>query len=254
MNRFRGCIALLLVYAYVEFGHSDEGPIPEPYTIIHNAVQACGGKEVLAKLLSYRLRTKGLIYVGERTAPINATLLYRSDPISCKLTSEIRSPDGLIKETSVFNGKTVWLNRNGTTREGNETEQFEARGSANDIYFSCLFPLLDKKRFTLSSLPVIKIKGNDAVGVRMSSRDHHDICFYFDRKTWLLVKKEYKGFSKPQEDKLYEEYYEDFKKLEGGITHYTKKTVFINGKKRVELELVDFKPMSEIKDTEFAKP
>lgn len=255
MKRTIEVIALLVISLHLGFAHSEDSPTPAPEDIIRKAIAARGGEKALAKYLSFRHRVKGLMFNGDESAPMTTVYLHRNYPRSYKGINEVKPPNlGSITETVVFDGKKIWLERNGATREGNDGELRGAQVAAYHVYIRNLFPLLDRKHFSLRTLPPTRIDDKDTVGVRVSSEDYPDIYFFFDKKTWLLVNSGYESKEKTQENTSYEEYYDNYKKMKGGMMYPTKTTVFKYGKKRFELELVDIEPLSGVKDSEFSRP
>jgi hypothetical protein len=252
MQRTFGYVALITAYLPLGIAFGEDNSLPTPQDVIRKAIEARGGKKKLAAFAKLRVRGKGEIFYAEKGTPVT-TMHLHSAPESYKVIMEIKSPEsGIERETMVFNGKDLWIKQNGITREGTEDELFAARMAAYSAYVGRLCHLLDNEEFTLATLPASRINGKGTAGVRVSSRGRPDIDLYFDKKTWLLVKEQYRITDDPMA--VQEVYYEKYKRHKGGIMWATRKKMVINGTKRAEFEMMDLEPLTEVEAAEFSKP
>jgi hypothetical protein len=108
--------------------------------------------------------------------------------------------------------------------------------------------------FDLSPLPEIKVEGKPAKGVRVRSRGHKDINLYFDKDSGLMVKLT-RRFDDPMpgeqidEERIIKEWLDI-----QGAKAAKKASIYRNGKKYIDSELVEAKRLEKIDDREFVKP
>ncbi len=256
MKRNLGYITLYMICGFSGHACGEESVSSTPEAIIRKAIDARGGKEALAKYLNHKVRAKGLMFNGDQKTPVTILYLHRSNPKSYKFHIEI-SPSGPkpITETIVFNGKHCWRNRNEMATEitgaGFEEAQFLVKRAC---VCNLLSPLSDKAIFTLSLLPSVPINGKETVGVRVSCKGDPDIDLYFEKKSWMILKSEYRTKNKFGSDESHEELLEAYKKQKGGVFLPTKKIIMENGKKLFEMDLIDIEPITELEDSLFSKP
>lgn len=256
MNCFPGYFALLLLWGSSGLGHGEDcrAPGTEPNAIIRNAIDARGGRRNLNRYRGYRWRAKSAVSNGTEMGLAKMEYVYRNKPMSCRMVAEIEFPSETRNQRIVYDGTMVWQNLNGITQAGNAENIQDARAAAYDYGAVYLFDLLNTKRFSLSKAPAKKINGTESLGVRVSCKRYHDILLYFDKNTWHLVKMESLWGEKYPHRESQEVYYEDYKKIKGGVMHFTKMTFLKDGKRNLEWELMDIEPLTEVKDSEFAKP
>jgi hypothetical protein len=108
--------------------------------------------------------------------------------------------------------------------------------------------------FDLSALPEIQVEGKAAVGVRVRSRGHKDINLYFDKKTYLLVKVQRRMDDQISPEEVNEErFLTEYQDVQG-IKTPKKCVVFRDGKKYLDMEVVEAKYLEKVDDREFVKP
>jgi hypothetical protein len=108
--------------------------------------------------------------------------------------------------------------------------------------------------FELAPLPDILVEGKPAAGIRVRSRGHKDINLYFDKKTYLLVKLQRRTDDPMIGEEVNEERiiteYQDVQ----GIKTTKKSVIFRDGKKYLDMEVVEAKYLEKVDDREFVKP
>jgi outer membrane lipoprotein-sorting protein len=218
----------------------------EPKDVIAKAIKAAGGEEKLAKFKSQTWAAKGTYYgMG---AEIQYTATYAVQWPS-KFRVEIKD-----FMTLVLDGDKGWIKMGADTNEMNAEQLAEQKETHHSGYVSTLLPLKDNA-YTLASLGEVKVGDRPAVGVKVSSKGHRDVNLYFDKETNLLAKAEYTV--KAQEDGgkevPQEMLYSDYRAIEGAKIPM-KMAINRDGKKYVEAENTELKPVEKLDDNTFDKP
>jgi hypothetical protein len=232
----------------------EEKPMFNSRKIIHNAIQASGGRESLQKLIAYHTRAKGTYYKGKDRAQV--MLDYWSNVPNKSRTEVILSVDGQqIKFARVFNEKQAWfLMSDGKWREGTKNEINTLRQEDLESRVRLLYPLLDESKYKLKFAGESKVRGQDSLAVQVTSSGYNDITIYFDKKSGLLLKTQMRVAPRDGEkEALQERLFLDYKSLKG-VKYSTKQLLFYDGKKETELELIDINPVEKMPDWVFAKP
>ena len=121
--------------------------------------------------------------------PINGEFSFqRPDKVKNSVNVDINGMQ--IPVVMVFNGKKMWVSTMGNTMEIDNEKMLkamrvgvQAEGAGSLVEFL-------KKPYELSVIGEAKVKGKDAIGIRVSKKDQSDISLYFDKKTHLIVKTE----------------------------------------------------------------
>ena len=114
--------------------------------------------------------------------------------------------------------------------------------------------VLKNKDYELSSLGESKVQDKPTVGVRVSRKGHKDINLFFDKDNGLLLKFEHRttDFNTMQEvneERIITEYQD-----KDGLKEPKKAVVNRDGKKYIDVEVVEVKYLDDIDDTQFSKP
>jgi hypothetical protein len=84
----------------------------------------------------------------------------------------------------------------------------------------------------------------------VSAEGHKDVRLYFDRQTNLLVAIERPGFDDLGKPAEHWEYFSDFREA-NGLKYPTKTLIKQNGKRYLESETTEFKPLEKVDSREF---
>ena len=158
-----------------------------------------------------------------------------------------------VKVTSVFDGKNAWIKANDQEVKIEKEILAEFQEMAYTMGISQLIGFKDKG-FKYSSLGEVQVNDKPAMGVKISKEGKKDINLFFDKKTGLLAKFERRARDIQSGQELTEERiiteYHDVKDRK------LPKRVIINrdGKKFIEVEVVESRPLEKIDDGEFAQP
>jgi hypothetical protein len=114
--------------------------------------------------------------------------------------------------------------------------------------------MLKDKKAEFSPLGEAKVNDKPAVGVKVSAKGHKDVNLFFDKETGLLAKVERRTLDAMSgEDVAEERIITEYQDIDG---LKVAKKIIINreGKKFMEVELVEHKPQEKLDASEFGKP
>lgn len=213
--------------------------------IIDQAIEAMGGREVLAqykKPVQYEYKGKALGGSGWTDLTMKVTAVL---PEKFATEQESLNRGNKVPFAIQFNGKQIWTNNVGPI-----TDATRVAGYRDKLYAEWLATLLplDDEGFQLAPVDEIIIAGRPAVGVKVSHADRPDVRLYFDKVNFTLVK-----FSRQMQAGVFDETYDDFAELDGLV--YPKKISYIaNGNKIVELEVTEIRFLDTVEDAVFENP
>jgi hypothetical protein len=238
-----------LCLAWGLYGQGQDG---EPRTILDKAIKAHGGAKKLAAIKATQTKGKGKIYQPMEIPFTLDISVQPPDKIKANIDIEVNNMN--ISIVQVVNGKKGWVNVMGMTKELEEQEMKEAQEQFHVERVTSLITLKDKS-YKLSPLGDAKVGDREAVGVQVTKKGLRDVNLFFDKKTHLLLKSEYRAlepFSKQEvtQEKIYLNY-----KEVGGIQSPTKMVVNNDGKKFMDIDITEMTPMeTPFEDSVFAKP
>lgn len=227
-------------------GMAWSGDDPDPRAIVVQAIKAMGGEKNLARHKAATWTEKGTYHgMGDG--------LPYSGKYAMQAPSQFRMEiEGVF--TIVFAGDKGWIHAGGNTMEMND-EQFAVQKSDHRAgHIASVLPLKDKA-FALTSLPEIKVDDRPAVGIKVARKEYPEVKLYFDKKTHLLVKSEWR--TKASEEKFKEvtaeSYYSKYQEIDGAQVP-TRMVMKRDGKLFVEADVSDYKAVGKLDDSVFAKP
>jgi hypothetical protein len=221
--------------------------------VIDKAIKATGGEEKINKHKAGTTKSKGTVEVMGMSVDFTEDAAFHL-PNKVRSVQELNIAGTPVKIIIGFDGTKAWLNVNG--QDVNMMLDKIADLMHEQIYLSevtRLTPLKDKK-FELSSLGEAKVQDKPVIGIRVSSKDHKDINLFFDKGSGLLVKFEHRtvDFNTQQEvneERIITEYQD-----KDGAKEAKKAIINRDGKKYIEVEVLDIKYQDDIDDTQFTKP
>lgn len=221
--------------------------------LVSKAVRAHGGKELLKKYQGAHAKYKGDVDSMGLMAKVEGEIYVFPDRIKNVIGVEVNGMN--IKVQQGYDGKVMWMDVMGMTQEIKDDDKIkDMKENMYAEHVANLF-VLDDKEFKLGALGEMKIKGKDAVGVRVSKVGKRDVNLWFDKKTNLLIKHEFRGRDPfgQQGEVNNEKYFSDYKAVMG-IQTPGRMEVHNDGKKIVELEISETRYHEKLDDSIFAKP
>jgi hypothetical protein len=224
----------------------------EAQAILDKAVKAHLGKAKKEKFTAYQHKTKGTLELMGKSLPFTQEVSIQF-PDKFKEVMEIEIDGKNYTQITAYNGKEGWLTFNGENIKLDDKVQAALKEAAFMLQFDKLLFAKDK-RFKLSLLGEVKVNDRDAVGVQVSCKGHKDVNLYFDKKTGMLAKSEYRTHDfMTNQDVTQEVIVKEYHDVEG--RKMAKKSVIKrDGKKLMDVEVTEAKLVDKFDDSEFAKP
>lgn len=220
-----------------------------PQAVIEKAIGAHGG-ERLAKAKTLVRVAKGEIDSFPNAVPFTGEA-HLNLPEQGKWTFDMDRNGQKLLVALVLNKDKGWRASGGAAKDLSKQELEDLRDEAHAAWLSTLLPIV-QQRLDIAPLPESKVAGESVAGVKVVSKGRPDVRLYFDRRSGLLVKAEYKG--KEGDLEVTKEYlYSGYKDYEG-VKLPTKVLVQSNGKRVAEWTVSSYKLVDKLDDTALLKP
>lgn len=242
-----GCVPILGLVVASILAQEDECR-----AILDKAMQAHGGAEKLAKVKASQAKSKGNLEImgGIKYSGETFSLL----PDKFKVVLEVEVNNMTIGITQVFNGEKFWLHVNNKTIEMSDAKLIAELKETMYAEGVGSLALLGDKKFQLAPLGEVQVQDRSAVGVRVSSKGHRDVNLYFDKKTHLLAKSEYRTTDPLTNQEVNQEkIFSDYQAVDG-VQSPRKILVQQDGKRYMELEITEVRLLGTLDDSVFSKP
>jgi outer membrane lipoprotein-sorting protein len=221
--------------------------------VLRKAIEAHGGEKNLAKFKAAVSKFKGSIEIqGNKYDITGETSLQKPDKVKNVMTLNINGK--MVEVVTVFNGKKLWVASMGQTKEiddekilkaAREEMQAEGAGSLADFL---------EKPYELNALGDVKVKGKDAIGIRVSKKGQKDISVFFDKKTHLVVKTEMRTLDGMTGQEVTQEKFVVGYQEKSGMKIAKRVEIVKDGKTFMDIEILDTQPFEKLDDSIFAKP
>jgi hypothetical protein len=227
----------------------------ESEAIIDKAIKAHGGADKLAALdKAATIRAKGNIEFMEMK--LDFTLeAFVQPPGKSKAVIQLSLNGMQFEIIQVFDGDKGWNSVAGQVKDSEKEEIDENKHTTYIESVSNLLTLKKNKGFQLSSLGEAKVNDVPCVGVQVKKDGQRDVNLYFDKKSFLLLKSEYRAldpFTKQEVNQ--EKFFSDYKELVPGVKAAGKHLILNDGKRFMEVEVTDITSVDRHDDSIFAKP
>ena len=242
-----------LLVCCVAAGMQAKANAAEPLDVIKKAIKAHGGKEKLKKYKAAIVEGKGTVNTQgmelkyEAKSQVHYPARYRVE-----ISMNVMGMD--ITVLQVMNGKEGWLKVNDMKTMALPDAQLKAVKTQFLVDEAVrLLPLLDKKKYTLSSVGESKVKGKPAIGINITSKAGLDVNFYFDPKTYMIIKYEFQTVNETGKEVMQTSFLSGFKKFNGMVMP-TKLNIQQDGKKFVTAEITKVEFKEKLEASLFEKP
>jgi hypothetical protein len=232
-------------------GQAQEGD--ESRALIEKAIKAQGGAAKLAAIKALQLKGKGKIFSPMEFA-FTAEQSWQP-PDKMKLVVDAELNGMTIQIINVFNGKKAWSSVMGKLQKfgDKEIEEFQQQVHVEEVI---KLVGLKGKGYKLSPVGEVKVGEQDAVGVQVTKKGFRDVNLYFDKKTHLLVKAEYRTVEPIGKQEVQQErFLSGYKELPGGLKMPSRMVLHNDSKKFMEVDITETTPMeTPFEDSVFSKP
>ena len=219
--------------------------------VIDKAIKAHGGVEKLTKFTGGRSKSKGAIELGGGLNFTSESAFQHPDKFKESLELDVMGNKVTI--VTVFDGEKGWIGTNGDVKEMDDTVLNACKEQTHFMQLTRMTMLKDKK-VEFSPLGEAKVNDKPAIGVKISAKGHKDVNMFFDKETGLVVKVERQTLDAMSGKEVSEERiiteYQDI----DGLKVAKKLVINRDGKKFMEVELLEHKPQEKLDASEFAKP
>lgn len=225
----------------------------EAKAVLAKAMKAHGGEARVSKYPALHLKAKGAMEL----MGMNLSFTTEGDvhfPDKVRSSVELQINNQAFTVVQVYDGKKAWAKIMGQTKElddAKELEEFKETMHARRV--TSLIGLGGKDH-TISLVGDAKVKDQDAVAVRVACKGKRDISLFFDKKTHLLIKAEYRALSPITKQEVnQEEFYSDYKEIDG-IQTAMKAVIHHDEKRFMEFEFTEVRYLERLDAAVFAKP
>jgi hypothetical protein len=233
-------------------GLSGQAGQDDARALLAKAIKAHGGGKALAGLASLQRSGKGKVY-AHLNAPFTAELLYQL-PHRSKMALAVDYKGKTYAYIQVLDGNKGWVKDfTGKTNPMDAQALREAQQLLTVERAIGLVALKDRS-YQLSALGASKVGDRDAVGLRVEKKGCRDVNLYFDKRTHLLLKAEYRALDLEKREVTQAKYFSDYQTLSGGATVPGKMVLKNDGKRFVEIDITETTPVERHDDSAFAEP
>ncbi|MBI1830141.1 MAG: hypothetical protein HYR84_01665 [Planctomycetes bacterium] len=221
--------------------------------ILRKSIEAHGGAKNLDKFKAVNTKFKGtMLIMGVKLDIVGETTLQKPDKVKNVMKLEINGKS--VDVITVFNGDKLWVNSMGQTKEIDDEkilksarEEMQTEGAGNLVDFL-------KPPFELNSIGEVKVKGKDAIGVRISKKGQKDFTMFFDKKTYRVVKSETQTYDPNNGQEVLQEKFILSYQEKGGLLIAKRVEIVKDGKTFMDIEITDTTPLERVDPAVFAKP
>ena len=224
----------------------------DPAAVVDKAIKAVGGEEKIARNKAEQWKAKGSMEMMGQKMTYTADYFFQR-PGQMRFDVAVSIGDMKVNFSAATDGKIAWQ-KSGDQLEDMPAKKAKAFHHQVHSMQICQLAPLKGKDYTLAMADEIKVDGNDAVGIKVSKKDHADVTMYFDKKTGLLAKTTttiWDEFS--DKDVSQEVLFKDYKER-GGVKGFDKIIINRDGKPFIVEEFTDQKTLEKLDPKLFAKP
>ena len=111
-----------------------------------------------------------------------------------------------------------------------------------------------KAPYELNAIGDVKVKGKDAVGIRVSKKGQKDVSLFFDKKTHRVVKTEMRTLDAMSGQEIAQEKFILGYQEKNGMKIAKRVEIQKEGKTFMDIEILDVQALEKLDDSVFAKP
>jgi hypothetical protein len=238
---------------WLAWGPSARAGQDESRALIEKAIKARVGKGKFPTVKAIQVKAKGKFY-GDMEGTLTVDVSVQP-PDKQRAVIDIEVNNMTFTVTQVINGKKGWKRFLDKTEALSEEEMKEVAQKSHVEQVVGLLELKDKS-YKLSPLGEMKVKDWDTVGVQVTKKGFRDVNLYFDKKTHVLRKAEYRAIDDlSKKEVTQEKFFLEYKDVADGFKAPSKLEIHNDGKKAAELEVTETTLLETPLDASvFAKP
>jgi hypothetical protein len=216
------------------------------------AIKAHGGAAKLNKYLASTATLKGKISVMGMRLDFTGEVATQL-PDKLKVNFEIKAGGDTIKLVQVVNKDRGWSKINDTVAKMSKDELAEVRKDLHVTTVTTQLTTLLTKEYTLATLGDVKVGDKPAIGIRVSRKGFRDVNLYFDKKTLLLARAEYRAKDDEGNEVTQATYYSDYEDVSGvKVAHRIR--IKRDDKDYLDARITDGALEEKLSDDTFAEP
>ncbi len=232
--------------------NSDDDTEEAARKVIASSIESSGGQNNLKKYAHFSIKTKGVTYQFGSRIPFTAEYYWQLDPVRLRIGKTFSVNNETHVMVVVLDGDKGWGKKDNETKALSE----EMVRIEKDLHWATwvaknLSPTLDRAKCKLSYIGESEDKS--ALGVRVSRKGAADFELFFDKKTKLLTVIKSKASTDRANDTDQLDVYSRYKEINGVMVPHARVS-YVNGKKDLEDELVEFKFVASHSASLFEKP
>ncbi len=221
--------------------------------ILDRAVKAHGGADKLTKERTIQTKSKGTLEIGGNSIPFTDESIIQP-PGQLKTATSLDVNGQTITVNVVLDKDKGWVKVGDKAMDMDEKTLAETKEAAYLAHIGRVVFLKEGKGTEVSLIGDDKVDGKDVVGLRVVTKGHKDVSFYFDKQTGLLTKIARQALDaqtgqEVSEERIIEEYQDV-----NGVKVAKKVLINRDGKKFLEAEVTDVQFLDRMDDSTFAKP
>jgi hypothetical protein len=249
---FRSLVVISVVFLSASAAPTSAANEKEALVIVDKAFRAMGGKERLATIRAATWAAKGKFYGFGAGVDFQGNYAVQGvDKGRTELTYELNGQKFVM--IAVCNGDKGWVKSNDTLIELDKKTLVTQKEHAYFIELASLGPLArNEKDLTLSALGEAKLENAEAFVVKISRKDVPDVQLFFDKKTSLPIKAEWKSLIDNKEQS-FEIRLDNYKEVKG-VKVAMKVILKHNGKLFQDSEISEFTFVERLDDKSLEKP
>jgi hypothetical protein len=221
--------------------------------IINNAMRAQGGADKLKAIKATTAKAKGTI-TGMGMDFDFTIELFAQHPDKNKAVIDLNIMGQQLQIVNVFDGKKGWKSVLGKVEDADKEEIDEHLAMQHVEEVTNLYKIQEDRGMKMSPLGESKVGDTPVVGVQVTKKDKRDVNLYFDKKTHLLIKAEYRALDPfTKQEVTQEKLLSNYKEI-SGVKMPTKLVLNNDGKKFMEAEVSEMRAVEKFDDSIFAKP
>jgi outer membrane lipoprotein-sorting protein len=242
-----GCVLMLGAFAH--------GQDADLKAILQKSIEAHGGAKNLTKFKAVTSKFKGTIeLMGASRAITGESSFQKPDKLKHVMNIDFNGKG--LDVITVYDGKKLW-SWNSITKKAIELddpmlvksvrEELQIEGAGG-------LPEFIKLPYELNGVGEVKVKDNDAVGVRVSKKGQKDITLFFDKKTHLVVKTEARAYDAEAKQEVTQEKFLSDYRDRNGLKVPNRVEIHKDGKAFMDIEITEAQAFEKLDDAIFTKP